>query len=85
MSLPTKILWLAEPWKVINYENLHTFISFVLNMVYNDIAYEIKWFAQKNLLVRKSLAKPMHQDILAHYDEKQATVPHHRWMAPAIF
>jgi hypothetical protein len=47
-------------------------------MVYNDIAYEIKWFAQKNLLVRKSLAKPMHQDILAHYDEKQATVPHHR-------
>ena len=40
-----------------------TFIDLASNMAYNGIAYEIKRFAQRNLLVGKSLAKSMHQDV----------------------
>ena len=43
-------------------ENWRTFIDLASNMAYNGIAYEIKRFAQRNLLVGKSLAKSMHQD-----------------------
>ena len=40
-----------------------TFIYPELNMGYNGIAYEIKRFAQRDLLVGKSLAKSRHQDV----------------------
>ena len=63
MSLPTKIHWSDEPWKVINDENWRTFIDLASNMAYNGIAYEIKRLAQRVLLVGKNLAKSMHQDV----------------------
>ena len=43
-------------------KNWRTFIDPELNMGYNGIAYEIKRFAQRNLLGGKSLEKSMHQD-----------------------
>ena len=44
-------------------KNWRTFIDLELNMGYNGIAYEIKRLAQGGLLVGKSLAKSMHQDV----------------------
>ena len=40
-----------------------TLIDHALDLVYNGIAYEIKRLAQRDLLVGKSLAKSMHQDV----------------------
>lgn len=39
------------------------FIDLTSNVTYNGIAYEIKQFAQRDLLVGKSLAKAMHQEM----------------------
>lgn len=49
--------------KVINDENWRTFIDLASNMAYNGIAYEIKRLDQRVLLVGKTLAKSMHQDV----------------------
>ena len=48
---------------VINDENWRTFIDLASNMAYNGIAYEIKRLDQRVLLVGKTLAKSMHQDV----------------------
>ena len=44
-------------------KNWRTFIDLASNMVYNGVAYKIKWLVQRNLLVGKSLSKSMHQDV----------------------
>lgn len=44
-------------------KNWRTFIDPELNMGYNGIAYEIKRLDQRVLLVGKTLAKSMHQDV----------------------
>ena len=44
-------------------KNWRTFIDPELKMGYNGIAYEIKRLAQRVLLVGKTLAKSMHQDV----------------------
>ena len=40
-----------------------TFIDLVPDMVYNGIAYEVKRFAQRDLLAGMTLATPTHQDV----------------------
>ena len=40
-----------------------TLIDHAIDLVYNGIAYEIKRLAQRGLLVGRSLAKSMHQDV----------------------
>ena len=44
-------------------KNWRTFIDLASYMAYNGIAYEIKRLDQRVLLVGKTLAKSMHQDV----------------------